>query len=349
MLGCTESCDVHITERGGGGAKVVVPHTSVEWHRSLDVTSTATVRVDGADGEAGSECCADLSEIDAWSHEVAIYRNHLRVWCGPITAIHYGTGIQIDALDLSAWLDHRRIHTRHDDEDRDACEVAADYIADALSVDESPNMAVRVDYPAEAITRLVKKLENKMCLPEIGELARTLIDWTVVERTFILSGAEIEVPPFVTLVDSHFADLADLDRDGTRVVTTQVMTGQGSGVEGAAVQAEVSASNEILARYGVLESVASEDGITREAQARRGAQTRIDLLAEPATTFTGGKLDESFPLDAADLIPGMRMAVRLTDRCRPVLGEYRLVGVSASVGPDSDEMSIDVEPVGTIE
>lgn len=354
-LGCTESYDAIIVGRGGAPRITSLEHTELSWSRSLDETSSADVTVGGDAGQAGSECCAALAEVEPWEVELAIFRNSSLVWVGPVRRTVYDDdGISISAIDLSAWLDRRRIHDRHptnrtdDDIEVDACDLAASYIADALSVDDSMNLKVEILAPAERIARVVKPRENKMCLPEVGELARTLIDWTVIGRTMFLAGSEIPLDRFRTLVDEHFASLEDLTVDGDQLVTDQIVNGQGTGSAGANIQGEAFASDEARARFGVHEAVVSEDDITTTRQADRAAQTRIDLLGEPAVSFTGGDLDATFPLTVDELIPGTQFSVRLTDRCRPVLGLYRLVGVSASVDHDSDSISISVEPVGTV-
>lgn len=349
-LGCADSYDVFIGERGGRQLVLSVPFTSLEWGRSLDDTSSATVRM-RADGPAFTECCEGLADVDAWSHELCIYRNHRRVWAGPLTTIDYGDGseVTLPAKDLSAWLDRRRLHDTHNDEDAPLLEVAVAYIDDALSVDNSMGLITHVfDDPTGAtVTRKLKARENKMCLPELGQLADVDLDWVVIDRVMYLAVGEIPAVPFTTLTDSHFRKIAGLVRDGDNLVTDQIITGQGTGSDGPAVQGSAVVDDDVRDRYGVHERVVAEDDIRTERRATKAAQTRIDLFGEPVNRFTGGQLDTEFPLTIDQLVPGTVMATRLTQQCLDVTGPYRLAAVSASFDGKTEQVSVTMEPEGS--
>lgn len=349
-LGCAESYDVFIGERGGRQLTLSVPFSSLDWGRSLDDTSDASVKM-RADGDAFSECCRGLAEVDAWSHELCIYRNHRRVWAGPLTILDFGDGseVTLQGKDLSAWLDRRRLHDTHNDEDVPLLEVADSYIADALSVDNTMGLVTHAfDDPTGAtVTRKVKARENKMCLPELGQLADVDLDWVVIDRVMYLAVGEIPAVPFTTLTDSHFRAITGLVRDGGNLVTDQIVTGQGTGSDGPAVQGTATAVDATRDFYGVHERVASEDDIRTERRATKAAQTRLDLFGEPVNRFSGGQLDTEFPLTVDQLVPGTVMATRLTQQCLDVSGSYRLVGVSASFDGKTEQVNVTMEPEGT--
>lgn len=355
-LGCTDSVEAFLLPRGGGRPLLTLPFSTYEWRRSLDETSTASVTIAGPAAEAGSDCCAELAAYDPWEVELGIYRNHQRVWAGPVDRdiVYNPESIAISASDLSIWLTRRRVHNRHptlaadDDVAVDACTLAEALIADGLSVDSSMHLRVEILAAGPEVVHVVKARENKMVASEISSLAESDIDWTVIDRTMYVAGAQLPFAPFATLVDEHFADISGpVTVSGARLVTRQTITGQGSGADGPAVQATVTADAATEERYGVHESVASDDSIRREARARRAAQTRIDLLGEPAVTFTGGTLDADFPIALEDLRPGTIFAVRVNSRCREVVGNYRLTSVSARGDADSHEISVEMAPVGT--
>lgn len=349
-LGCAESYDVFIAERGGRRLLMSVPWSSLEWARALDETSEANVQVDGVAGDAYTACCEGLANIDPWAHELCIYRNGVRVWAGPLTSILYtDEGITLPAKDLSAWLDRRRIHDTHNDEDEPTLQVVESYIADALSVDNGMGLTTYAfdDPTGSTITRKVKARENKMCLSELGEIADTDLDWTCIDRMMFLAIDEIPAARFTTLIDSHFRTLADLTVDGDNMVTDMTVTGEGTGDKGPAIQGTAVADTEVSDYYGVHERVISEDGIKTNHRANKRARTQLDLLGLPAARFTGGELDVEFPLTVDLLVPGTTVAVGLTQQCRPVTGTYRFVSFDAQVDADGESISATMEPVGT--
>lgn len=346
-LGCTSHYDAFLGERGGKRLLLPLPFTKIDWSRGLDATSTASVEIHGLEGDAWSECCAGIAELDPWEVELLIYRDNNRVWAGPVTSMpDTEEGITINASDLSAWLYRRKFHRDHDDDDNDVCDVVGHYVNDALSVDDSMGLVVRKLNVGEGVTRYIVHAEEKYVGPEIDDLARTMVDWTVVDREMFVADAAFPVARSVRITDQHFTSIDGLDVDGDNLVTRQTFTGQGTGSDGPAIKADSLADAATEERYGVHENVAADDTIMRERQAQRAADARRALYGEPVISFTGGKLDTEFPLTVDELVPGITFDVALTQRCRPVLGTYRLKSVSATYDQDVDEFSITIEPLG---
>src|SRR4051812_24322497 len=95
-------------------ALVQLPFSSLTWERISNQPSTATVELGGLTGDWDQEVCEIVNDIDVWAHEVGIYRNGHRVWCGPVTAIDdTADGSTVTAHDVSAWLGERFIHFTH--------------------------------------------------------------------------------------------------------------------------------------------------------------------------------------------------------------------------------------------
>ena len=346
-LGCATSYDVFLAERGAGALLMPLPFTEIEWGRDVDSTSTASVSVSGVQGDAWVDCCAQLAECDPWEVELAIFRDRSRVWAGPVTSMPWsddGETVTVNASDLSAWLYRRKFHRDHDDDDNDVCDVVWHYVNDALSVDDSMGLVVRKLNVGEGITRYLVHAEEKMVGPEIDELAKTMVDWCVIDREMLVADGEIPTGRRVTLTDSHFTDVSP-DVDGDNLVTRQTYTGRGTGADGPAIVAEV-VDSDAEVRYGVHEHVASDDDISRERQAERAAQSRIDLYGSPVVSFSGGEIDPEFPLTVDELVPGITFDVAITETCRQIVGRYRLKSVRANVTPDTERFTVEIEPVG---
>lgn len=346
-LGCASSYDAFLATRGASDLLMPLPFAKIDWNRTVDGTSTASVDVGGVQGDAWVDCCAALAEYDPWEVELAIFRDRRRVWAGPVTSMPWsddGEMVTVNASDLSAWLQRRKFHRDHHDTDLDVCQVAWHYINDALSVDDSMGLVTRVLNEGEAITRSVIHDEEKIVGGELDELAKGMIDWCVIDREMLIADGAIPTGRKVTLTDSHFTEV-NTDVDGDNLVTRQTITGQGTGSDGPAVKAEVTASR-AERRYGVHEHVESSDIVTTESQATRAARSRLDLYGAPVVSFAGGDIDPEFPLTVDELVPGITFDVAIVDPCRPILGVYRLKSVTAQVDPDTEGFSIEIEPVG---
>lgn len=346
-LGCTGHYDAFLAMRGARELLLPLPFTKLDWNRKVDATSTASIDVGGVTGQAWEECCLGLSELDPWEVELCLYRDNNRVWAGPVTSMPYtDDGVTINASDLSAWLYRRKFHRDHNDTDLDVCQVVWHYVNDALSVDDSMGLVVQVLNEGEEIDRLVIHAEEKMIGPEIDELAKSMVDWTVIDREMFVADGAFPASRIVTLTDSHFTALDDLDVDGDNLATDVTFTGQGTGADGPAIKGTATADESATSRYGVHEYVGSDDSIKRERQADRAAASRLALYGSPVVSFTGGQLDTEFPLNIDELVPGIVFDVAMTQRCRPVLGRYRLKEVSVTYDQSTDDVSITIEPIG---
>jgi hypothetical protein len=73
-------------DRGGQRIRGEIgPINLGRWTRLRDDISQATIVTSGF----GEDCCALLSELRTWAHELVFFRNGERVWEGPITRIAY--------------------------------------------------------------------------------------------------------------------------------------------------------------------------------------------------------------------------------------------------------------------
>ena len=83
----------------------IKPLAQVQWGRKRDDISNCLVDTNGFD----QDCCELLGSLQSWVHELVIYRDHERVFEGPITRITYTSeNVQIEAKDVMAYL-YRRV------------------------------------------------------------------------------------------------------------------------------------------------------------------------------------------------------------------------------------------------
>lgn len=200
-LGCGEA-RAEIWTRGGFKRVMDLPNiTSTEWGRARSDTSAGLAILDGVAIAADPECCELLSTVRPWKHELHIYRDDELGHCGPIMEIELdGPRLAIKSRDLSAWLDRRFIRdtlqwggtqANQGSENSDVVLIAA--VNSALSVDSSMLQPPFLDLlmtkvglngakAADLVQRTYTPAQFKHCGPEIRDLAKGPLDWTIIKR-----------------------------------------------------------------------------------------------------------------------------------------------------------------------
>jgi hypothetical protein len=187
-----------VWSRGGLARFLDLPTiTSCSWGRVSNDTSLGAVTIDGQSVSADPACCSTLRQVRPWKHELHIYRDDLLVWCGPIVEVELaGDAISLRARDLSAWLDHRFVHTTHDyggqsvnSGDTDTTTIFTDLVNDAMLPDPSPNLLLNlVDVSNVLAAGTYTPGSFKAIGPTIRDLAKGTIDWYVKQRTLTYGG-----------------------------------------------------------------------------------------------------------------------------------------------------------------
>lgn len=347
-LGCgTYRVLVH-TRATLASAVLELPWTALEYGRALDETSTAKVTVSGPTGD----CCDTFAGIGTWSHQLAIYRAtgggaHARVWSGPVVSREADAdGLTLEARDLSAWLDRRFIHDDHLHDGVDLTAIFADYFADAMAPDPVPAFTLEVT-PSGAFPdgeREVLGSQHRIAGEELRELARTGVDWTVIDRVMIAGGEEVPTPPIATLLDSHFADVPKVADDGLERANRWVVAGAGGGAEGDEIVGEFATA---YGATGLLEGLASEPAILDAATALEAARSRAERTAGEQAFIEGGRLTADAPVTFATLVPGARLRVALGATCIPVRRVLRLAGVKVSASVEGETVDVSLQPLGS--
>jgi hypothetical protein len=202
VLGCGIA-RASIRTRGGQSMVLDLPNvTSVDWTRVRSDTSIGTVELDGVAISQDPECCAVMRTIRPWKHELFIYRDDDTAWAGPIVEIDLnGPKLTIRARDLSAWLDRRFVHfnkswggSQANQGTIDSAVAFQAIVQDAYDVDGTPidgNVAsfdlFTVDNnnrgSMDLVARTYSPAQFKPAGPEVRDLAKGPLDWTIIKRT----------------------------------------------------------------------------------------------------------------------------------------------------------------------
>lgn len=342
MLG-PGSYSAFITTRGGRETVAELPWTSLRWGRLVDEVSSASLELTGT----AFECFGQTRGIHPYMHELSILRSGERAWSGPIVAKSWRAGPQNDGMTISArdlmqWTRRRRIHSDHNYTNIDLAVMFNSVIRDAMSVDNSPRLRVAAPPCGVLGSRRWLAAQYRTAYDVLRELADTELDWTVIDRTVMAHGVEINLPPLPTLTDQAFIDFEEVIEDGVDLTTDQVVTGAGVGEAGATIVGRHTVDTAEL--YGVHESTYNSGDIRDTTTAIRLARSRALLNQHPVIGFNGGSLSGEAPVTIADLVPGRVVPVSI--ETIGIYGAYRLVSVEGSVGPEHERVSISVEPVG---
>jgi hypothetical protein len=377
---------VVVLTRGGHQIVGALTPVSASFNRVLDDTSSAQVTVATRGGSDAAACCDLLARVNPWEHELQIRRGGRSAWVGPVKDLTFapdGTAT-IDADDLTVWWDHRFIHEEHPREDSRgniAAEIPGDpdarlnlamlfleYHDDALKPDPSPNFSV------DLRGTVVPDPGDRSALPEsfeyagdaMRELARTVLDYTAVNRVVTLGSIEVDTPPIATLVDEHWAEPPEIHVAGSEAGNRWVVGGAGGGALGADLFGQApkpadpnyaddpdaglasALASPAVARFGLLESSDTESNIEDEESAQRAADRRVALFAEPPTYVSGGKLRPGAPVTQEQLVPGARVRVLLRNGCRKVAPLYRLKSVEFSLDASGETVSVELQPPGAV-
>lgn len=357
--------DVSPPQVVGGGCKIGCPETTVfalnrcgtdsvcelssnasnvEWARTMDDVSEASVTIDlSGEGLSEKPCCECIGGLRSWIHTIGIYRDGKLAWGpGPIVDILYKRDSTVfQVRDIAAWLDKRNIHNNYNFVNTPVLEVARILITDALGVDDPCDLvgSMIIIQPDGAPTVISQEYIAGTKMGEIlRELARTVLDFTVVGVSIILAEA-LQFGPFGPLTDDDFLVDLEIQERGLEAATKWDV--HGSGVTGVA--------GGVDPYYGLLEETAEEDNITSQAQVDAGAAGRLEA-SNPAPLYLnipdGASLSPEAPICVDQLVPGAIVNVQVQKVCRPVNRQTRLTAVKTVVTAGEEKVGVTLSPVG---
>lgn len=331
-------------ERGGQQQVAILDWTSIQWTRTLDDTSTATVS-----GTTGleSDCCAALAAIFPWRHEIVIQRNGEEVWVGAIISLRTPAGTYtIEARDLTTWWDHRRVHTDIDLSEVDLAVIFQAVADDAMAPDPSPNLTVQTTACRVKGSRRILAAQHQLAAPVLRDLTNTGIDWTAVGRQVLAGGLVVPAQRLLTFHDGMFTTPPTPIRDGTTQTNSVTTRGAGGGALGDTVFA--TSEDKVAARLdGLIESVESVSTITDLSQITQFSDSKL-AIAKLVETLEGCTLSPDAPYSIDELVPGALCPIALNETCLSVFGDYRLKGINVAATADAPEqVTLNFQPLGT--
>lgn len=364
-LGCGQY-EVYFKSRGGDYFICRARNlTGVQWSRKLNDVSDAriTIALNGLD----EECCNCVDTINPWEHEIAIYRDGVEVWCGPVVNGDIDLAAltaTYEARDLSAWFDHRWVELKESDKEFEEAKVSDVYtwlIEHAYYKEQwnmswlVPSLDVPIDRTYTAATdseRWSGSFQN--IGSELRDLAKSGIDFTTIRRSYIAGELMKSSVIEATLIDRHWSTLPKISIVGSAMATEVGMGGGNGGYYGwYDDQIWIERPNdEYRQRFGLLQSfftapeldeeetTSLPNGITQQAFSLR------ELKKEPFVYVKGGSLAQDAPVTFDQLIPGRVFNVALTETCRKVEDSYRLFQVDVNYGASGEDVALQMTPLG---
>lgn len=328
-----------------------IPFTSLQWERVLDDTSTAQVVVDGVD--PGCQAKLALAKVVTFQHELALYRGTNLAWVGPVTKRKAkGTKGTLEARDRSAWWDRRFIHATYNITG-DLATIFLTYFNDAMGADQVVGFTCSVSATGITGNRVIDFLDHKLAGPEMREVAKIGIDWTINGPVCVAGGRTIPTSQLPVITDQHLRSDPDVEDDGTVKVNRQVVTGQqpqdtvtGQYVVGTRVWSEASDATR-RTRDGLIELNTQDDKAGSVGECAAGAASTLALLADGAAIVSSLELGPDAPMTISQLVPGALIDVELTRPAVAVSGIYRIQKVAVIVDTSGERVTIDVQPIGT--
>ena len=209
---CTEH-RAFLYDRGGENRiSEIWPLMRCRWERARDDVSTANIFAPRPD----PRCITALKEIEPGRHEIAIYRNNVRVWEGPVTlTTEEGRQITIDARDVGHYCGRtimRSAYNNNYPKITQAVKRLEFILRHELARKEALNPPINVlkyldvrNLPNTAkSTRSTKKFEHYV-LDEMEEMAwRGGIDYVIVNRKIILFDTDDNIGEGPQITEADF-------------------------------------------------------------------------------------------------------------------------------------------------
>jgi hypothetical protein len=348
---------VMIIDRTNRATVVRMPDSGwdLKFNRRLDRTSNAELTVylgqgPGDRSGVGAECCADLSRVGEWMHELVIWRedNPIEQWGGPVTSVEDSPGLGVwtcKAHDRSIWWDERAlpydlIYTGARKQD------AARVFTDLLRAAEQPRSHNGVvnsggqllpydpigleafAYPTGVMVdqKVLLKADDVIIGTELRSLGDSVLDWTVVGRRVYVGALVLNLEPIPILTQDHWLEQnPKIVRNGIGVAEKVVVRGSGD------VRGEYPPGQVVTPRwsqYGSHFKLLRDSTITDNEVATERARSYWERWQQPNFTVLSneGTLGPKAPVTVEDLIPGRAVQIAILSGCMPTslrLGERR--------------------------
>ncbi len=381
ILGCPENYEVIVFEENanlnpltgvanfGRTIGVLDGWVELRWDRRLDDISAAEIQI-----ETNADCCTSgfISELHAWHHGVAIYRDGMLVWNGPILLIEATrTRVTITANDISVLLTKRLLS-------RDLCFsndvmvctagiggivygpqapeiVAQRLIEEALRVDDH-GAFVEVQSVGTAIYEASFKQYGGPVFDLLQQLASEFINWTVLGRRIVISIGGLRTTTGLSRTatltcDDFVNDEFKTTEDGYATLTQDIQIADPIVVGGVELTnigiAQVFDDPTEVADpyYGLLQGVQKANealalGSDPEAVIAAAALNVVQGAYPPPVTLSaeGLQIAATAPITIEELVPGVIIPIFADCLCRPLAQEFVLAKVEVTVNVNGESV-----------
>lgn len=329
----SDSYRVSVRDRSGPEVVDLSDFTSLEWSRVLDGVSEATV-------ELPPSCCGKLADVRTWRHELAITRDGVEQWVGPVRIISTCSGgIKLLATDVLGWLERRVIHNDHDwnGVDVGSVQAAEELVIDGFAPADPDVLKHLVTFGTGVIGGREYLANSKYVIDALNDLAKGSLDYTTIGRRIILMESGYELGRLPLLTCDSFADNVCTTEDGDAAVTRAVVTGLGvTGTAGG-----------VDPYYGLVERLVDNQNIGRQSTADG---TAAGLLRNPPPLLVqppdGSTMSPDAPICLEQLVPGVTALMSITCTCREASGNLRLSQLKVRVNESGEFIQPLFAPVG---
>lgn len=354
-----------------GGKRIrgeITPLFNLTWGRTRDDISTCTFTTNGFT----ADCCALLSDLRCWAHEIVVFRNGERVWEGPITRIAYSAdSVSIEARDVMVYVYRRIMRQGYNDRyiatrdprtgkvtggtgPKSVVERAALIIQNALAPSD-PNVLpylTRFDFDDDAQEARAVADWQKTAWEEVDDLAATGgLDYTTVGRRIMLWDTSRPVGRIAELRDKDFFTSPIITEYGMSACTAFGVTSN-SGVHGVyrfpGEATGVLGPIELLASaYGEADSGTPVGAMTPSQRSDKQAK----LNKQAARNANGrwpsplvvripdnSRLHPSAEVGINQLVPGVFIPLRAKTVCREFAQVQKLDSMTVTVDAAGGEL-----------
>lgn len=333
-----------IAGRGGSPVYFEVPWDSLGPTRQLNQTGRATVTVPMVD-DAGTTCCEILREVDPWKHELLLWRNGALSWVGPVLNVSISAqGGQIQAQDLSYWLEQRFIGDFHGD--GDAGDVFRAIFEHAMAGDESPNIELTTRRTGVQTTQDFKEVEFHRAADALRDLATYGVDWTTVGRRVLAGGKEVFLPDTPLMLHDEGVIDGELVKEGSSLATDVAIFGATLELGTKPVSGRATTNTAI---YGLIQRSFTQLLVRDNIAADAAALARLEAM-QPSPMRLKVELSPEAAFGYNDLIPGRRVDVHLRESigCIEMNDTMRLHQVTTRITTRGESVEVDLVPLGVI-
>lgn len=347
-LGCADEYEVWLMNRGADTKlRDITTWSNLQYNRVIDDASTATITLGSAFG--GMSCCSDVAGLRDWEFQVRIRRNGETAWQGPITSLRRDNQgiVTITCRDIMAVLQRRLCLLNHVYTVVDMATVFNDVINGAMAPDNVWGLTASATATGIPCTRTFDSDQLPYAFDVVQELARTGVDYTVINGVLIAGNFYIPSPTIATITESHLLTVPGVTIDGLTTATEWRVGAGGAGANGFEF---IGIYGGIDPYVGLLQASIVEPTIGDLPSAQANAKSRWALTSGSIVTVDSIQLGTSAPTTMSLLVPGALVQLQIDDDCFPLTGTFRLqsvqVTVDSSKGP-SETVAISLQPVGT--